>query len=57
MNTHDVTADTFLINSKGLHCQLHAVKACRFPHEVSGVAVRDFYRNPFRTPQFQTYLI
>lgn len=55
--THDISADTLLIDSERLHRQLHTVEAGRFPNEVHSVVVSDVHRDPLGPPKLQANLV
>jgi hypothetical protein len=56
-NTHDVSANTLLINGKRLHRELHPVEAGRLPDEIGRKVVRALRGNTFCPPKLETNLV
>ena len=56
-DTHDITADTLLIDGKCLHGKLHSVEAGGFPYKICGEALSNLVWYTFRPTQLKTNFI
>lgn len=51
--THYVPTNTLFIHCESLHGELHAVKTCRLPNEVSNKTMRDLGRDSISPSQLK----
>ncbi len=55
--THYVPANALFIDCKGLHGELHTVKTCGLPNEVSNESMGDIGRDSVGPPQLERNLV
>lgn len=55
--THNVSADTLLVDREGLHGGLHPVKAGGLPDKVDGEAMSTIHWDTFVPSKFKTDLV